>query len=219
MSGATSPGECRRTRSSCRPVRDPARPRPPNPRPAPDEHLQLLGRLDAVKTSAPDTAHTSATPSGQGRRHHSERQASDPQATSTTSCGVDNRPVLSRSVGIRKSAPSAAASRHPAASSALSRPDRGPSAFGRAGSTGASSHAGTSRSAGRTGSTTRILVACPRVQAVRRTRRRLLARCRQALWLQGRRSGFRTSWRDQCVGATSRGQGGLRSRRQSADLR
>ena len=98
--------------------------------------------------AAPNTAQTSATPRGQRRRHHSARQASDPQPTSTISCGVDNGPALSLSVGIRKSAPSAAARRHPAASTALSRPVRGPAAFGWAGSTGASSDCGASCSAG-----------------------------------------------------------------------
>ena len=72
--------------------------------------------------TAPSRRQTSATPSGQRRRHHSARQASDPQATSTTICVVDNGSALSCSAGLRNSAPSDGGEEHPAASTALSRP-------------------------------------------------------------------------------------------------
>ena len=92
-------------------------------------------------------AQTSATPSGQRRRHHSDRQASDPQPTSTTTVAASTRVGLSCSCGLRNSAPSAAARTHTAASRAMSRLVRGPTACGRTGSTGARSDVGTSRSA------------------------------------------------------------------------
>ena len=57
-----------------------------------------------------------------------QRQASAPQPTSTTTAGSTTVRRCRCSVGLRKSAPSAAARRHPAASSALSRPVRGPAA-------------------------------------------------------------------------------------------
>ena len=58
------------------------------------------------------------------------RQASAPQETSTTTCVVGNGSTLSRSAGLRNSAPSAAARKHPTASTALSRPVRGPVELG-----------------------------------------------------------------------------------------
>ena len=92
--------------------------------------------------NVPSNRQVSATPSAQRRRHHSEAQASAPQETSTTTCMVDNGSTVLRSVGLRNSDPSAAAMKHPTASTALSRPVRGPVEFGWVGSLDASSDAG-----------------------------------------------------------------------------
>ena len=66
-----------------------------------------------------------------------------------TTCGVDNGTALSFSAGLRKSAPRTAAMRNPAVSTVQSRPVLGRGVSGWAGSTGASSEAGTSCSSHR----------------------------------------------------------------------
>src|SRR5665647_1734384 len=73
------------------------------------------GGVAEIET-VPSRRQASATPSGQRRRHHSKRQASAPQETSMTTCVVDSGTTVSWSAGLRKSAPTAAPTKHQAAS-------------------------------------------------------------------------------------------------------
>jgi hypothetical protein len=84
----------------------------------------------------PSTTPASATPNGQRRRHHSERQASAPQAKSTTIChgGYGAPPSCSDAP---RAAPNPTASRNATTSTTQSRPVRGPIVSGSVASTGA----------------------------------------------------------------------------------
>src|SRR4051812_7304318 len=71
--------------------------------------------------NAPNRTHTSATPNGQRRRHHSEMQQRAPNATSMATCPEVIRLAASSTVTLRMKAPRAAAMTNAPASTDQSR--------------------------------------------------------------------------------------------------
>src|SRR3982751_951609 len=71
--------------------------------------------------NAPNRTQTSATPNGQRRRHHSDRQQTAPNATSGATCPEVIRLAASSTVTLRMRAPRAAAMTKAAASTDQSR--------------------------------------------------------------------------------------------------
>src|SRR5829696_8817343 len=88
--------------------------------------------------NAPNRTHTSATPNGQRRRHHSERQQRAPNAASVTTRPEVIRLAVSSTATLRMTAPKAAAMTNAPASTDQSRAVLGPSVSGWAGSLGPS---------------------------------------------------------------------------------
>jgi len=71
--------------------------------------------------NAPSRTHTSATPNGQRRRHHRERQLRAPNVASVATCPEDIRVAMSSTVTLRMRAPRAAAMTKAPASTDQSR--------------------------------------------------------------------------------------------------
>src|SRR3954453_18409768 len=88
--------------------------------------------------NAPNRTHTSATPNGHRRRHHSEMQQRAPNAASVATCPEVIRLAASSTVTLRMRAPRATAMTKAAASTDQSRAVLGAPLSGRAESLGAS---------------------------------------------------------------------------------
>src|SRR5215210_3296089 len=86
--------------------------------------------------NAPNRTQTSATPNGQRRRHHSERQLRAPNAASVATCPEVIRLAVSSTATLRMRAPRAAAMTNAPASTDQSRAVLGPPVSGWAGSLG-----------------------------------------------------------------------------------
>src|SRR5215210_3941646 len=82
----------------------------------------------------PNRTQTSATPNGQRRRHHRERQQSAPNAASAATCPEVIRLAVSSTVTLRMRAPRATAMTNAPASTYQSRALLGPTVSGWAGS-------------------------------------------------------------------------------------
>src|SRR5664279_2616811 len=76
--------------------------------------------------NAPNRTQTSATPNGQRRRHHSERQQRAPNAASVATCPEVIRLAVSATATLRMRAPRAAATTNAPASTDQSRVVLGP---------------------------------------------------------------------------------------------